>query len=440
MTATHRDLLVDNEEIVRASPGVPGTPVLLLQEHDTHSLVNHQDESTIRIVVPPGMHQYHRASFASYYRNHCLYLPAMAGWFLFSALLTSYNKYIFGVQHFHFPCPLLMTSIHFGTQWLVSEGLCRAFPRTFGNERIVQMTWKEFLSVSIPCGCITSGDVGLSNLAIQYITISFYTMVKASTPVFVLMWAWIFQIERITPTLVAVVFIIGAGELLTVSGGTDDNDQSFQINGLLLCLGASMLSGMRWTLIQLRLQSLQPPLKTTIATLRVLSPSMFFSLLTISLLTERPWTHGILQSVPHSFQLLGLALVGAFLAIAMILCEFSLIMQANAIVLMIGGVIKELVSIFVGVTFFHDRLNLQNIIGFMVVFSGVIVYKISFHLKKDHGLSHLPDRHQPLPVHDDDDDDGGMDPANQENYYHDNPDLDESHSSSHNDIGMTRIQ
>ena len=103
-------------------------------------------------------------------------------------------------------------------------------------------------------------------MAIQYIAISFYTMVKASTPVYVLMWAWIFQIEQTTPTLVAVVFIIRIGELLTVSGGTDDNDETFQINGLLLCLGASMLSAMRWTRIQLRLQSLQPTLKATIAT------------------------------------------------------------------------------------------------------------------------------------------------------------------------------
>ena len=35
-------------------------------------------------------------------------------------------------------------------------------------------------------------------------------------------------------------------------------------------------------------------------------------------------------------------------AIAMILCEFSLIMSASAMILMIGGVVKELITIFVG--------------------------------------------------------------------------------------------
>ena len=243
-------------------------------------------------------------------------------------------------------------------------------PNRFGTNRIQQMSWYEYLSVSVPCGIVTSGDVGLSNLALVRITITFYTMVKSSTPIFVLIWAYLFGIEGITPQLLMVVFIIAIGEYFTVKGEAD-----FDRIGFFLCLSASILSGARWTLVQLKLRSLDPPLKSVITTMKVLSPSMFMSLFIVSLCIERPWIVLSHESMDKTLATVGLGLIGATLAIAMILCEFYLIMRANAIVLMIGGVIKEMVSIFMGVTFFHDSLNGTNITGCFIVFLGVAFYK-----------------------------------------------------------------
>ena len=282
----------------------------------------------------------------SFYHEHCVYLLPMLGWFVFSAALSSYNKVVFGKGHLSFPCPLLLTSVHFLMQWIFSWSVSTIWSDYFGGDQIKEMDWKTFLAISLPCGLITSGDVGMSNLSLVRISITFYTMVKASTPIFVLIWAYVFGIERITWGLLLVVAIIASGEFLTVVGETD-----FDLVGFLLCLAASCLSGARWTLVQLKIQSLDPPLKTTIATMRVLSPSMFFSMLLISLILERPWTvfgEGYFDTVEEFFHSFGLGLLGAVFAIAMILCEFSLIMEASAIILMIGGVIKEMNTIIVG--------------------------------------------------------------------------------------------
>jgi hypothetical protein len=48
--------------------------------------------------------------------------------------------------------------------------------------------------------------------------------------------------------------------------------------------------------------------------------------------------------------------------------------------LMIGGVLKEMVTIFIGVTFFHDILNRINMSGCAVVFLGVSLYKMSHYM------------------------------------------------------------
>jgi solute carrier family 35, member C2 len=319
-----------------------------------------------------------RSALDTFCHEHCTYLPAMLGWFLFSAILSTYNKFVFGDGHMHFPCPLFLTSIHFSIQWAFSHIACAIWPIPLGADRIANMSWKEWASISIPCGMVTALDVGLSNLALVTITLTFYTMVKSSTPVFVLVWAYLFNIERITWSLIGVIVVIASGEFLTVYG-----EVNFVLHGFLLCLVASVLSGARWTLVQLKLQRLDPPLKSTIVTMKLLAPSMFWSMLLISMVVERPWnTLKEEENFEELARVFLLGLLGGSFAVFMILCEFYLILRASAIILMIGGVIKELTTIIVGVLVFKDKLNIINTSGVLVVFSGVILYKVVFHLEK----------------------------------------------------------
>ena len=303
----------------------------------------------------------------------------MAGWFLFSALLSLYNKYVFGNTHLNFPCPLLMTSVHFLAQWAFSYTVTSIFPGTFGGDQIASMPWKQFLSIAVPCGFITSADVGFSNLALVRITLTFYTMIKSSSPIFVVLSAYLFGIEQITLPLILVVLSICMGELLAVLG----EGVQFDTIGFILCLISSVLAGMRWTIVQLKIQSIEPKLKSGIATMRILSPFMFTSMLGMSLIKERPWTTlgTWIDSPSSAMYMCGLSLLGACLAISMMLCEFHLIMKTNAIILMIGGVLKELNTIFFSVVVFGDTINAVNALGCAVVFAGVILYKISLHVR-----------------------------------------------------------
>mmetsp|Transcript_10212 Transcript_10212/g.20418 ORF Transcript_10212/g.20418 Transcript_10212/m.20418 type:complete len:266 (+) Transcript_10212:193-990(+) len=122
------------------------------------------------------------------------------------------------------------------------------------------------------------------------------------------------------------------------------------------------------------------------ATMRILSPSMFATMLLTSLALERPWEKfggtTYFDTWWDGLTTLSMALLGATFAIAMVLCEFWLIMKSNAIVLMIGGVIKEMITIAMGVLVFGDVLNAINLTGFFIVFGGVILYKVSHFLAK----------------------------------------------------------
>ncbi len=249
--------------------------------------------------------------------------------------------------------------------------------------------------VSIPCGFITALDVGLSNLSLVRITITFFTMIKSSSPIWVLLSAFLFGLEKITCSLLTVGGLIVAGELLTAFGEVE-----FDTIGFFLCLTAAVCSGIRWTLVQSKLHTLDPPLKGSVVVMRVLSPSMFVFMILLSAIIERPWEklgpeHGdYFSNFENGMKTISLGLTGAFIAIAMVLCEFWLILKSNAIVLMIGGVIKELITILVGVTLFGDTLNVINISGIVVVFLGVFLYKATLHLnnaEKDVSDENNPD-------------------------------------------------
>ena len=319
-----------------------------------------------------------------FYANHCIYLPYMAGWFLFSSLLSSYNKVLFGSGRYHFPCPLLLTSTHFLIQWLISYSLSNRCSDFFGGERVRTMSWSEFLQISIPCGVVSALDIGLSNMSLVRINLSLYTMIKSSSPVFVLIFAILFRLEKLSWGLFFVVFLITLGEYLVCAFGELD----FDALGAVLCLGASICTGARWTLVQFKLTTLDPPLKGSIPTMRVLSPSMFVALFCIGIGVERPWdslspqTTPFFQDFEHGIETLMIGTVGGLLAMCMVYFEFCLIMKSSAVVLMIGGVIKELLTLYIGTVFFGDNLNAKNILGCSVVFSGVILYKCLFSMNK----------------------------------------------------------
>jgi len=272
----------------------------------------------------------------SCYREHCIYLPFMLGWFLFSILLSTYNTYVFNSGHIAFPCPLLLTGIHFSLQWFSSFILSSTFSDKFGGERVATMNWTEFMNISLPCGIVTAMDIGLSNLALVRINLTLYTLGKASAPIFVLMFAVMFRLEKLSWGLVAVVALVTMGEVIICAYGELD----FDLVGFLCVVGAAIASGLRWTLVQFILKTLDPPLESSIVTMRVISPSMTITMLMFSLLIEKPWIklNSEYDNFAELFEItLKLGAIGGFFAITMVTFEFCLILRSSAIVLMMGG-------------------------------------------------------------------------------------------------------
>ena len=171
-------------------------------------------------------------------------------WYVLSTALGMYNKVVVGKDkgvpgRGAFPAPLLMSGVQFAFQALLAKlvfasgAVARAAP---------PMAPREWARLVLPNGAITGLDIGLSNKSLVHITMSFYTMCKSTTPIFLLLFAFLWRLERPSWGLAGVVGVIVSGLLLLVKG-----EAKFDATGFALVMTAACMSGLRFTLTQVLL-------------------------------------------------------------------------------------------------------------------------------------------------------------------------------------------
>ena len=98
---------------------------------------------------------------------------------------------------------------------------------------------------AVPIGITTAVDVAMSNLSFLYITVTFYTIVKSSALIFVLIFGLLFNLEKKSWKLFVIISVITAGVILASYGETE-----FSVIGLILVVGSAASGGLRWALTQ----------------------------------------------------------------------------------------------------------------------------------------------------------------------------------------------
>ena len=163
--------------------------------------------------------------------------------------------------------------------------------------------WRVILLEVMPSGIATAADIGLSNQSYLFISVTYYTIVKSSVPLWIMLFSACYGLLRIHASLVLVLLcicsgiilttlkeVVGADDLdlgnnLTTANATDDwaanatlpalatsaarqlrrqlasatEDNDHALLGGLLVLGASLSAGFRWACTQLLLTARPPP-------------------------------------------------------------------------------------------------------------------------------------------------------------------------------------
>ena len=271
-------------------------------------------------------------------------------WYTLSTALTVFNKVIYGAEHGKFPAPLLVT----GSGMLLQFFLCRVFfigyhlfvhKRTFGDafrssnpnmntEEDAETSWLIWGKRYAPVSFMTGLDYGASNLSFVYITVSFYTMCKSSSPLFLLLFAFLLRLEQPSFQLTGIMGVIMSGVMMSVFG-----EVKFHAFGFFLVMLAAFLSGWRWGYVQLLLQKGSwfgkgKSLKNSVITLYNMTPLMSGIVLFFSFIIERPWTligkSAYFSSFGDFMLTSGFILFSGTVAFVMVLAEFVLVGETSA--------------------------------------------------------------------------------------------------------------
>lgn len=291
---------------------------------------------------------------------------------------------MFSPTHLNFPYPLFTSSLHMAVQFTLASSILYLFPsfrpghspqhpnappRQSGKP-IITKTF--YLTRLVPCGSATSLDIGLGNMSLRFITLSFLTMCKSSALGFVLLFAFLFRLETPSFKLIMIICTMIIGVVMMVAG-----EPNFNVLGFSLIIASSFFSGFRWGLTQILLLR-HPATSNPFSTLFLLTPIMFVSLMIIALLIEGPGEilAGLTAlAADHGFAkgILLLVFPGS-LAFCMIASEFALLRRSSVVTLSICGIFKEVITIIAGGTIFDDKLTPVNVLGLLVTMACIATY------------------------------------------------------------------
>ncbi|EPQ64407.1 Bgt-1647 [Blumeria graminis f. sp. tritici] len=303
-----------------------------------------------------------------------------------------YNKWMFDSKHLNFHFPLFTTCFHMLVQFLLSCLVLYLWPQLRPRKDISStpqdsdpvvdadlspspkplMTHKFYLTRIGPCGIATGLDIGLGNTSLKFITLTFYTMCKSSSLAFVLLFAFLFNLENPSIRLVLIIATMTLGVLMMVAGET-----TFSPIGFFLVILAAFFSGFRWGLTQILLLR-NPATSNPFSSIFFLAPVMFLSLILLAIPVEG-FTNlyvGFQILLDEKGLLFGplLLLFPGVIAFCMTASEFALLQRTSVVTLSIAGIFKEVVTITAAGLIFHDRLTPINISGLIITMAAIAAY------------------------------------------------------------------
>jgi len=281
------------------------------------------------------------------------------GWYSVSITLVLLNKWVMkswrGGLHF----PLFYTMSH-----MVLKGFFSFLYLTMSCHAPGKQRRSVCCSVSM-VGVMTALDVAASNMSFLFITVSFYTMLKSASLIFILVLGAVLRIEQCSAGIAGTVVLISLGIFLTSYGETE-----FDRRGFWLVLSSEVFAAMRWLLTQKTLHSSG---LTAMQTVFYMSPASSLTLAPFIWLRERDELLVLGEPNAASHYLL-LVLLPGFLAFLLLLIEVHLVKVTSSLTLAVFGNLKSIVTILFSILVFGEKTTALQWSGLLTALVGMLIY------------------------------------------------------------------
>lgn len=312
-------------------------------------------------------------------------------------IVTIFQSMLLSANHFYFPFPIFSAAVTNLVQ-LIGAGIIIGYYGRIG--RLLKEIWtrdgfKAVYQAILPCSIVTAAELSVSLVSLQYVTVSFFTMVKSSSIIFILLGAFATGQERVNIFLISVIFLTGLGVIL--AAWDPKSTAGLEVIGFSLVLLSSILNAGKWILTEmllnenvafqrilnnLNISSNNPEGKrrnlTPILSVLFIAPITFGVLLIGSILFEgfpmQTISFITSESLGYAFITLGSLLFISILVFIMRVADFRLVQLVSLVTFSLLGIIKEIFMILISVLFLGEILFPVNVIGLVVTIIGVILY------------------------------------------------------------------
>jgi len=282
-------------------------------------------------------------------------------WITLSSSVIIYNNYIYNTLEFKYPVFLVTWHLTFAA---VGTRVLQRTTHLLDGAKDVHLTKDMFIRSILPIGLLFSGSLILSNTAYLYLSVSYIQMLKAFTPVAILLISWISRIAEPNKKLAVIVFMISIGVALASHG-----ELRFNLIGFLTQSAAVGFEASRLVMIQILLHGLK---MDPLVSLHYYAP-----VCAIINLVFLPFTEGLAPFFELArvgpLILLSNALVAFFLNVAAVF----LVGVGSGLVLTLAGVFKDILLITGSVLIFGSQVTLLQVIGYSIALGGLVLYKTS---------------------------------------------------------------
>ena len=284
----------------------------------------------------------------------------IAQWIFFSSTVILFNKYLLSKRGFHFPLTLVL--FH-----MVFISACASLWKALKWVDVPVVPTSELLTRFVPVGICFALSLGMGNAAYLYISVAFVQMLKALTPVAVMLVSFVIGIEQPSYSLAVCIVLISLGIGISCAAQVE-----ISMIGTTLQLAAVVAEALRLGLVNVLITS-RGLRFSPLAFLYYVAPLCAASLIV-------PWAVTELPSLSrHRFAAIRhvgvpMLLANASIAFFLNLATMALIKHTSALTLNVSGVFKDLLLIAWSVLISGATVTPVQYMGYAIAIVGVSWY------------------------------------------------------------------
>lgn len=282
-------------------------------------------------------------------------------WISVSCTMILFNKAV--LDQLRFPFPMFLTTWHMVFATVCTQIMSRT-TNMLPGVREKKVTREVFINKIVPVSAFFAVSLVLSNKAYIYLSVSYIQMLKAFTPVAVLIFSFFSGLEKASCTEVYIVMIICVGVALASAGESYFSLLGFTFQSLAILAESSRLVLTNVLMKQLKLDPL-----SSLYYIAPLCATFIGVACFIFELNDLPLD----RIVSPNFMIV--LMVNGIIAFTLNIAVVLLIGNTSALVLTLAGIIKDILLVFLSIIVFGSPVTPLQYAGYGVALMGLNLHK-----------------------------------------------------------------